>query len=126
MLRILTVVILLVVFIAPAYAQQRGSGRRGAGTQVRQRIHQPGTGQQTGTAMQKRDRKRDGTGVNCANGPCLQQQQTTQTQTQTQTRAQSQTRTQLEGEQQAQTQTKSQVRTQTEATTQTGKPTPQE
>ena len=124
MLRKLTVVILLVVFIAPAYAQQRGSGRRGAGTQVRQRIHQPGTGQQTGTAMQKRDRKRDGTGVNCANGPCLQQQQTTQTQTQN--RAQSQTRTQLGGEQQAQTQTKSQVRTQTEANTQTGKPTPKE
>lgn len=122
MLRKLTVVILLVVFMAPAYAQRRGSGQRGAGTQVRQRIHQPGTGLQTGTAAQKRDRKRDGTGVNCANGPCLQQQQSVQTQN----RAETQARTQVEGEQQAQTQSRTQVRTEAEARTQSGKPTPKQ
>lgn len=38
--------------------------------QQRSRIHQPGTGQQTGDLIRKRDRKRDGTGVNCPIAPC--------------------------------------------------------
>ena len=80
---------LLLTLITPGFAQRR-SGSGGSGTQVRQRVHQPSTGQQTGTAVRKRDRKRDGSGVNCANGPCVQQQTRTQTETQTET----QTRTQ--------------------------------
>lgn len=91
----------LIVFIAAsmlsstfAFAQRgAGHGRGGAnwgggqnqaqvGTQQRLRIHQPGTGQKTNTKMQKRDRKRDGTGVNCPGSPCSK--------TQTQTRQQNQ------------------------------------
>lgn len=99
MQRKLVVLGLLLTLIAPAFAQ-RGSGNRGSGTQLRQRIHQPGTGQQTGTAVQKRDRKRDGTGVNCAGVPCVQQ------------RTQTQTETQARGETKSQVQTKTQTKTQ--------------
>ena len=82
---------LFLSLVAPAFAQ-RGAGNRGSGNQVRQRIHQPGAGQQQGTAVQKRERKRDGTGPNCQTGPCLQQQ--TQTQTQTEVQIQTRTKTQ--------------------------------
>ncbi len=74
-------------------AQRRGGnqGGQGNGAQLRQRIHQPGTGLQTGTATRARQRKRDGTGLNCPNGPCLQNRTRTQTQTQTETQTNSRT-----------------------------------
>ena len=101
------------VLVAPAFAQ-RGSGRgsRGQGTQLRQQIHKPGTGLQTGTAVQKRDRLRDGTGLNCPNRPCVKNQ----------------TQTQAEAQLETQTQTQAQTRTQTNSrtTTQKSKPAPQQ
>lgn len=102
---------LLLGLVLPAWAQ-RGSSGRGAGTQARQRIHQPGTGQQTGAAVQKRDRKRDGTGLNCPNGPCVQQQTQTETEAEVQTRQQ--TQTQSGTKTRNKTQTKTQTRTQTQ------------
>lgn len=112
MQRKLIAMAIVLTMAAPAFAQ-RGQGRgSGHGTQLRHRIHQPGTGQQTGSAVQKRDRKRDGTGLNCPNGPCAQTQTQTQAQTETQTQAQSETQSQV------------QARTQTQTKTQQNKPDP--
>lgn len=110
MRRKLIAVGLALAFVLPAFAQRRGGNGagNGSGTQLRQRIHQPGTGQQNGTAVRKRDRKRDGTGMNCPNGPCMQNRTQTQTQTETMMQNQAQGDTQS----QVQTQTKTQTRTQ--------------
>lgn len=81
---------------APAVMAQGRGQRQGGGMQVRQRIHQPNTGQQSGLAAQQRQRKRDGTGVNCTGGPCLQTRTQTKTRTQTEAQTQSQTQTRQE------------------------------
>jgi hypothetical protein len=71
-----------------------GQAQSQVGVQERLRIHQPGTGMQTGTMDQKRDRKRDGTGVNCSGGPCAKTQTNDKTQKQTKTQTKAQTRQQ--------------------------------
>src|SRR5512146_2271819 len=76
---------------APTVMAQGRGQRQGGGTQLRQRIHQPGTALQSGPAVQQRQRKRDGTGVNCTGGPCLQTRMQTQDRTQTQTQTKTQT-----------------------------------
>ena len=106
---------ILLTMVAPAFAQRsQGRNGRGHGTQLRQRVHDPGTGQQTGAGVRQRDRMRDGTGMNCPNRPCAQ----TQTQTQTEAKAETQN--------QAQSASHSQVRTRTERQTKTqpSKPAP--
>ncbi len=67
---------LCLALLSPVAALAQGRGRSaqsqtaGRGTKLRQRIHTPGTGRQSGTAIRQRDRKRDGTGVNCPSAPC--------------------------------------------------------
>jgi hypothetical protein len=75
-------------------------GRRGSGGGQQHRMSQGGGyGQQNSGGIQQRDRKRDGTGLNCPGCPgtgTLQTQSKDQTRTQqrSQTRTQSQTQTQ--------------------------------
>ncbi len=83
-------VLVLLTFSTAGFAERRGAGQ-GQGIQQQKRIHTPGTGWTGQTPIHQRDRKRDGTGVNCP-GTCPQ----SGTQTQTQSEKQTQTRTRTE------------------------------
>lgn len=95
MKRALVSLILIAGLASPLAFSQRRQGSSGRGTQQQKRIHTPGTGQQTGTAVQQRQRKRDGTGPNCT-GDCLKAKQQTQTRQQTQAEQKTQTQEQTQ------------------------------
>ena len=86
MKRRLVVFLISFALLAPssllAQGRRQGGGNRGQGgaqgngTQLRQRIHTPGTGQTGTQAVRKQDRKRDGTGTNCPNTTATPKQST--------------------------------------------------